>query len=53
MTKEALTLAHEELTHIKTWSLRSIGIGLVNENVLSKIEEALANLEKQGDKNEE
>ena len=39
---EALKLAHEELKHIKTWCLRSIGIGLVNENVLTKVEEALA-----------
>ena len=40
---EALKLAHEELKHIKDWCLRRTGIGLVDENVLAKVEEALAN----------
>ena len=41
MSKEAMTLALEEFKHIKQWCLRSIGIGLVNENVLAALEEAL------------
>lgn len=42
MKQEAMKLALDELNHIKQWCLRSIGIGLVNENVLAAIEEALA-----------
>lgn len=42
---KAMTLALEEFKHIKQWCLRSIGIGLVNENVLAALEEALAKQE--------
>ena len=45
MSKEAMKLALDELNHIKHWCLRSIGIGLVNENVLAAVEEALAKQE--------
>jgi hypothetical protein len=44
-TEETMKLALDELNHIKQWCLRSIGIGLVNENVLAAIEEALAKQE--------
>ena len=37
----ALKLALDEFKHLKAWCLRSIGIGLVNENVIKAIEEAL------------
>jgi len=47
MSKETLKLALDELKHIKQWCLRSIGIGLVNENVLAELEEALAKQEEQ------
>jgi len=40
-----MTLALDEFKHIKQWCLRSIGIGLVNENVLAALEEALAKQE--------
>jgi hypothetical protein len=45
MSKEAMKLALDEFKHIKQWCLRSIGIGLVNENVLTALEEALAKQE--------
>ena len=48
MTKnEALRMALEELKHIKDWCLRRTGIGLVDENVLAKVEEALAQPEQE------
>jgi hypothetical protein len=47
MSKEAMKLALDELKHIKQWCLRSIGIGLVNENVLAELEEALASEQEQ------
>jgi len=43
--QEAMKLALDEFKHIKQWCLRSIGIGLVNENVLTALEEALAKQE--------
>jgi hypothetical protein len=45
MSKETMQLALDEFKHIKQWCLRSIGIGLVNENVLTALEEALAKQE--------
>jgi hypothetical protein len=45
MSKETIKMALDELKHIKQWCLRSIGIGLVNENVLTALEEALAKQE--------
>jgi hypothetical protein len=45
MSKETMQLALEEFKHIKQWCLRSLGIGLVNENVLAALEEALAKQE--------
>jgi len=45
MSKEAMELALDELKHIKQWCLRSIGIALVNENVLAALEKALAKQE--------
>ena len=45
MSKETITLALDELKHIKQWCLSSIGISLVNENVLTALKKALAKQE--------
>jgi len=47
MSKETMQLALDEFKHIKQWCLRSLGIGLVNENVLAALEEALAKQEQE------
>jgi len=45
MSKEAMKLALDELKHIKQTCLSSMGISLVNEKVLTALEEALAKQE--------
>jgi hypothetical protein len=47
MSIEAMKQARDELEHIKAWCLRSLGIGLVDENKLTSLSQAIAEAEKQ------
>jgi hypothetical protein len=47
MSLEAMKQARDELEHIKAWCLRSLGIGLVDENKLASLRQAIAEAEKQ------